>query len=478
MSVYSAVMVYTKSVNFRSPATDNAAREPIGRPGHVLLVNYFFPPMTGGGIPRPVKMAKYLHRAGWKVTILTVRATGPTDQLLDVAGSAEVVRVREWPAGPLLSCADQCVRLLRRGWERLSPRDTSLLDWGFVYEEHEIAASKIGWVAPGVRAALRIHRRDPVDVAIASIPPGAAGAIGWALRRLRGVPYLVEYRDPWTVGAFWTADARGRARNDPVTRTRFALTSRLEAGMLRRAAGAIIVNGEGHVQRLKASFPAETGGKPVVRLPNGIDLEDVRRLPAATGRPALRLLHTGFFYHFYTPHHVISALRLVRRDNPECLLGLELEFMGDGFPAELKRQAREWGLADLLRFTPPGTYSQALAASCSADALLVMLPPLGSDRERLPTKLYEYLATDRPILAVVHPDGAAARLLAGVPDALVADTGDEAAIAAGLVAIIRLASRRRTEPARFAPGQRGQPHHYQDRAAQLHDFLCSMLAGG
>jgi len=297
---------------------------------------------------------------------------------------------------------------------------------------HEVQCkSKIGWIVPGTLAALRIDRRAEVDVVVASLPPGASGAIGWALRVLRNVPYVVEYRDPWTVGAFWAAGADGRPRDDPVTRSRVAVATRLEAALLRLAAGAVIVNGESHVEQLRTRFPDATAGKPVAYIPNGVDLEDVCTEQRPRDQQTLRLLHTGFFYHFHTPHNVISALRLVRRDHPKVLADVELEFMGDGFPPQLRREAEGWGLSDVLRFTPAASYSQALAAMQAADGLLILVPALASDRDRLSTKMYEYLSTDRPVLAVVHPDGATAVLLATVPDALVADNGDEAAIAKG-----------------------------------------------
>jgi glycosyltransferase involved in cell wall biosynthesis len=475
-----AGLVYTVSVDLQQRASQNGSSEESETPGHVLLVNYFFPPMTGGGVPRPVKMAKYLRRLGWAVTVLTVEASGQIDQRLSAGDAAEVLRVREWRLGWLLRTVGRSIRLMRRGWERLTRRRSAvptLLDRGFAYEEQEIESSKIGWVAPAVRAAMHAHRRKPIDVAIVSLPPAASGTVGWLLRRLRGVPYVVEYRDPWTVGAFWMADADGRPRTDLVTRARFRLTQRLEATLLRGSAGSIIVNGEAHIGRLAASFADQTAGKPIVHIRNGVDCEDIEHLQRdRSPSTVLRLLHTGFFYHFYTPHHLITALRLVQRDHPETLDGIELEFMGDGFPEQLVREVEGWGLSNLIRRTDAGSYSEALAAMHRADGLMAVLPPLDSDRDRLPTKVYEYLSTDRPILAVAHADGAAAQLLHGVPDALVVDNGDQAAIADAFVAFVALARRRRTDGYPPENGRRGEIHHYHERAVQMNAFLHQVLA--
>lgn len=447
--------------------------------GHVLLVNYFFPPATGGGVPRPVKMAKYLCRLGWTVTVLTVRVSGRVDERLDVSASVPIVRVPEWRLGPLLEVLGAAVRLLRRGCEVVTRRRSvapTLLDRGFVYEEKEIEASKIGWVVPAVAAARRLHSRTPIDIAVVSVPPPSSGTVGWLLHRTCGVPYVVEYRDPWTVGAFWTADADGRPRTDPVTKARLRLTSRLEAALLQWSAGAIVVNGEAHVRRLREKFPAQTTGKPVAQIRNGVDLEDAQSTSGDATGPAIRLLHAGFFYHFYTPHHLVTALFRVQDEYPQALVGVEVDFMGDGFPEQLLREARARGLADVIRRTPAGSYSDALAAMHTADGLVAVVPPLESDKDRLPTKLYEYLATDRPILAVAPLDGAIARLLWGVPDAQVADSGDQEAIAMALVELIARAHRRRTDGASPGNRHRADSHHYRARAMEMDAFLRRVLA--
>lgn len=246
--------------------------------------------------------------------------------------------------------------------------------------------------------------------------------------------------------------------------------------MLRGSAGIVIVNGPAHVERLAARFPAPTRNRPIAHIRNGVDLEDVERLIGSASEPSLRLLHTGFFYHFHTPHHLITALHLAYYEDPDTFRGLELEFMGDGFPDQLVQEAEAWGLGGLIRRRAAGSYSDALAAMHRADGLIAVLPPLDGDRHRLPTKLYEYLSTDRPILAVVHSDGAAAQLLDGVPDAIVADNTDQIAISAAFVAFVSLARRRREDGYPPANRRRGEPHHYLERAVAMDAFLRHVIA--
>jgi Glycosyl transferase 4-like domain len=474
-------VVYTSCVSIGAPPQPNERPGHSAPQRHVMLVNYFFPPMTGGGVARPVMLAKYLRQLGWTVTVVTVRAESADDFGLDIDGAADVVRAPEWRIGWFLGALGITLRFARRGWERLAargPRPTTLVDRGFAYEEEEIEASKLGWVVPAVLAARRAHRVQPIDIAVVSIPPASSGTVGWLLRRLCGIPYLVEYRDPWTIGAFWTADADGTPRTDPITRARFALARRLEGALLRDSAGAIIVNGEVHVERLATAFPKQTLGKPIVNIRNGVETHVIAT--SSIGAPAegdtLRLLHTGFFYHFYTPHHLITSLRLVQTRRPDVLDGVVLEFMGDGFPEQLIRQLEAWGLSALVTRTAAKSHSEARSSMHSADGLFAVLPPIDSDRDRLPTKLYEYLSTDRPILAVADPDGAVSDLLKGVPDALVGDNSDQAAVAEAFIAFVELAWKRRREGFPEANRRRGEIHHYSERATQMNTLLDQVLS--
>lgn len=456
--------------------TTTSRREPSG---HVLIVAYWFPPVRGGGIPRPVKMAKYLQRMGWRVTVLTIEADGAEDPGLSVA-PARVVRVRERDMRPALRTTASALRGVRQMWEKATrpgaggAADADLIDLGFAEDESEIEASKIGWVTPAVKAALRIHDADPVDVAVVSLPPASSGTVGWFLNRLRKVPYVVEYRDPWTVGAFWTSDANGRRRADPATRTRYAATRKLEETLLRGAAAAVIVNGSRNVERLRASFPAAMRGKPAVQIRNGVDLEDIPAPPASRATGRLRVLHAGFFYYFHSPHHVIKAMRQIQETDPGVLKDVEFEFMGGGFPDALLKASEEWGIRDNLVVTSSRPYSESLRSMSEADGLLVVLPPLESYRDCIPTKIYEYLGTGHPVLAVVAKDGAVARLLEDVPNARVADNADPDALATGITEYLALL--RQGEPSRTPDDEApGAEHHYLHRAEELHELLGSVL---
>lgn len=177
----------------RRPAT------PGGRPPHVVLVVLGFPPSSGSGAYRGLGTANHLAALGWKVTVLTVAesffddVTGSRDDsLLDhVDPRVDVVRV------PMRQ--DHLVGDVRKwGWLRGTFRQVHDDLWNLV-QTRGFPERYAGWIPGLVRAALRTHRRDPVDVVLASGNPWSAFAAAWAVNRLSGIPYVLDYRDAWTL---------------------------------------------------------------------------------------------------------------------------------------------------------------------------------------------------------------------------------------------------------------------------------------
>jgi glycosyltransferase involved in cell wall biosynthesis len=99
-------------------------------------------------------------------------------------------------------------------------------------------------------------------------------------------------------------------------------------------------------------------------------------------------------------------------------------FVGD-FPTADREWAERLGLADRLELVPYLPHGEALALQRDSEALLLIVPDAGGrGRGVLSAKIFEYLAAERPILAVVPPDGEAACLLGETSAAVVVAPDD------------------------------------------------------
>jgi glycosyltransferase involved in cell wall biosynthesis len=104
-------------------------------------------------------------------------------------------------------------------------------------------------------------------------------------------------------------------------------------------------------------------------------------------------------------------------------------FVG-GFPSAYREYAQRLGLADRIEVVSHRSRSEVLALQRDSDALLLLIPE--NERGVLSAKVFEYLAAERPILAVVPPDGEAAALIRGTGAGTVVAPDDVAGMAAAL----------------------------------------------
>jgi glycosyltransferase involved in cell wall biosynthesis len=165
----------------------------------------------------------------------------------------------------------------------------------------------------------------------------------------------------------------------------------------------------------------------VTTIPNGCDFDDFAGLEYRRGE-RFTITHAGSFFGRRDPRPFLQALA-------DSKLDAVARFVGDFRPAD-REWAEELGLGDRLELVPYASHHRALELQRSSDALLLLIPEAdGRGRGVLSGKVFEYLAAERPILAVVPPDGAAAELIREVGNGVVAAPEDVGAIREALAAM-------------------------------------------
>ena len=130
---------------------------------------------------------------------------------------------------------------------------------------------------------------------------------------------------------------------------------------------------------------------------------------------------------------------------------IEARFVG-GFRTADRQWAESLGLGAALRIDGFLPHDQALAAMKGADALLLLIPRAGGlGLSVLSGKLFEYLAAERPVLALVPPEGIAADLLRSTGFARIADPDDVGAIRAQLEDLVEAGGPATSATARCRP---------------------------
>lgn len=183
------------------PLPDVPTQDGAPRP-HVALLAFYFPPSRASGVYRMLALANFLVRSGWDVTVVTVapdfyeRITRSSDPSLLTAIDPRV-RVERVP----LPMSHLETDLRRYGWfrgnypglhRRVIRRMTTHL-WCDQYGP---------WVPGALRRLLEVHQRHRIDLTLATGNPYSAYQAVWAMRRITGVPYVLDSRDSWTLNLF------------------------------------------------------------------------------------------------------------------------------------------------------------------------------------------------------------------------------------------------------------------------------------
>jgi len=253
------------------------------------------------------------------------------------------------------------------------------------------------WVPFAVMRGIRVLLRErDIKFVLTTSPPHSSQLAGAILSRLFGKPHIVDLRDPWN-DIYWGDYGRLRSRIELL----------LETAVIRHAS-KVMSSTESYTKLLQERFKKADSGK-FVTLTNCYEREKFDRI-AAEVRPKFTMCYLGIFYPFYNPYTFFEALAQWLEEAPAHRTETELVIVGDG--DEVTRDViQELRLGDVATVTGRVPHDEAIRLARSADLLLLLL---GVDEKAppgcIPSKLFEYLACGKPILAHV-PEGEAAAIV-------------------------------------------------------------------
>lgn len=277
------------------------------------------------------------------------------------------------------------------------------------------------------------------DVLIASSPPFFPHVSGALLAARSHVPLVLEVRDLWPD---YLVQLGILGRRGAATRALFALERRL----LRRAQLVVAVT-ESFRQRIIAKGVPEDR---VIVVPNGVDTAayDVRAAEAIPtfmpndGRPIVGYL--GTFGRGQGLADVVRAMTLLSQRG----IDLHLVLVGDGPDRPAVARAVEASGLRSVHIHPPIPRTETKGFYQSCDVCLVPLAPIPIFQETIPSKIFEIMACERPLVASL--EGEAARIITDSRGGVLASPGNPASIADAIATVLALPAAERREMGRRA----------------------------
>src|SRR3954467_14121520 len=352
----------------------------------VLLVTRHFPPGGGGGVQRPLKFATHLPALGIETHVLAPELPGPAlaDAELELPTQAWIHRVRY--VGPRAARPSEEL-VGKQGIARVGTQAALFGRKLLVPDENA------PWSTLATPVAIRLVRREGIDVVLTTSPPPSLHLLGAAVKRTTGAAWVADLRDPLT------SHPHRRGYESQLARLKEKTTGGV-AKLVASQASAIVAVSDAIAEEMRALEPK---GK-VVTIANGCDFDDFAGLEHhASNR--LRITHAGHFHGKRDPKPFLRALADSGLDD------VVARFAGD-FRAADREYAESLGLGDRIELLGDVSRRRSLELQRDSEALLLLIPESGGrGRGVLTGKIFEYLAAERPILAAVPPEGAAAKLV-------------------------------------------------------------------
>lgn len=370
----------------------------------VLIITYYWPPSGGSGVQRWLKMSKYLPEYGWQPVIYTTEnAEYPiVDHSLekDVAPEAEVIR------RPIMEPYNLYKKFL-------GVKKSETVKAGFIKEKGAkkgwrdnlsvwirgncfIPDARCWWVKPSVKYLKEYLRKYPVDAIISTGPPHSMHLIAMKLKEALGIPWIADFRDPWTEIDYY----------DELHLTKWAdrKQHKLEHQVLTKADRIVTVSWNW------ARGLGRLGNRNVRIIQNGYDWifdPTEKRVPLSE---EFSLTHLGVIGPARNAPVLWQALKELKSEINGFDKALKIKLVGQ-VDQSVAMNLTACGLMENTELITHVPHDEVKQIQESSQVLLLLVNNAPNAKGILTGKLYEYLASGRPILAIGPEDGDAARLL-------------------------------------------------------------------
>ena len=361
-------------------------------PKKLLIITYYWPPAGGPGVQRWLKFVKYLPE--FNIQPIVYIPENPTYPIIDnglqseVSDKAIILKNKIYePYGLASFFGKNKTKKISSGiipnQKKQSFLEKTLL---WVRGNLFIPDARFLWVKPSVKYLKKYIEENNIDTIVTSGPPHSLHLIGLQLKKELNIKWFADFRDPWTTIGYHKAMKLSSYANKK--------HKTLEKEVLNSADTIIVTS-----KTTKTEFQAITS-KPIEVITNGYDVEKIEK---QTLDEKFTLAHIGSFLSERNPRILWQALQELVIENTDFKNDFRLKLIG-ATSQEVLDTIASFQLNEYIQNLGYVSHQEAVEHQRKSQVLLLIEINSSATKSIIPGKLFEYMVSERPIIAI-GPEG-------------------------------------------------------------------------
>ncbi len=366
----------------------------------VLIITYYWPPGSGPGVQRFLKMSGFLGDFGWEPIILTVKngsyPSSDESLLNDIPENLKVYRTKTIEPFTIYNkLTGKKGKQIGVGMIGLQDKKSFIKKLSlFIRANLFLPDARRGWIPFAVKQAKKIHKQHKPDAIVTTGPPHSTHFIGLKLKNQLDIPWLVDMRDPWSNNFF--------NKSLPRTNRTKKLEKNYEDKILGSADYVTTVS-----PGMKEEFKDRNSNIDIIY--NGFDQKDIPE-PTAYQSEKFSLAYIGNL----KPNQNVKALWEAISELCEEIEGFRNHFqisLTGNYDSSIEEELKKYNILKITNLHPFVPHSEATQIMNRSQMLLFIVPHAEDNHLIITGKLFEYIATRSPILSIGPIRGDASKIL-------------------------------------------------------------------
>jgi glycosyltransferase involved in cell wall biosynthesis len=369
----------------------------------VLIITYYWPPSGGAGVQRWLKTVKYLREFGWEPIIYTPE--NPEVPVLDDSLSNDIIPDIEIIRRPIWEPYKYYKKLV-------GLKDDDKINSGFLTEKKKpgftenisvwirgnlfIPDARKYWIRPSIKFLTGYLKNHLVDAIVSSGPPHSMHLIALEIHKKTGLPWLADFRDPWTGIDFY--------HQLKLSRWADRKHHQLEKEILLSANAVSVVS-----HQMEADFKGIHNRNYNI-VTNGFDATDFQPISNSQTDIKFSIAHIGSLGPTRNPLILWKVLSELIKEKKEFATNLEIKLVGK-VDVSVSNSIQQAGMDEYINKIEYLPHDQVLDVMQKSQVLLLVINQTPNSKGILTGKIFEYLAAQRPIICIGPKDGDAAKVL-------------------------------------------------------------------